>query len=256
MKRFLVVGVLGGLLMLPLPVNKMAAICLTTTDNGLLPVGVQPLVSDILKEWRAGSIVSRKEVLEYGLDSCFCAMPIPANVFRRMKGRSYKNDCTVRLSDLRYVRLLHYDFKGQVKLGELICNKSVSDDLVEIFRELFEHHYPIESVLLVDNFEANDEMSMRANNSSCFNYRVVKGSSKLSLHSQGRAIDINPLYNPCVRLRTHTVQPATGRRYANRKDNFPYKISPSDICYQLFVKHGFRWGGNWKTIKDYQHFER
>ena len=63
MKRFLVVGVLGGLLMLPLLVNKMAAICLTTTDNGLLPVGVQPLVSDILKEWRAGSIVSRKEVL-------------------------------------------------------------------------------------------------------------------------------------------------------------------------------------------------
>ena len=167
-----------------------------------------------------------------------------------MKGRSYKNDCTVRLSDLRYVRLLHYNFKGQVKLGELICNKSVSDDLVEIFRELFEHHYPIESVLLVDNFEANDEMSMRANNSSCFNYRVVKGSSKLSLHSQGRAIDINPLYNPCVRLRTHTVQPATGRRYATGKIISPIRFLPRTSvinCLSSMVFVGVAIGKQSKT---------
>ena len=73
------------------------------------------------------------------------------------------------------------------------------------------------------------------------------------------AIDINPLYNPCVRTRrdgSQFVQPATGAKYTNRKRTFPYKITTADLAYRLFKEHGFTWGGAWRTVKDYQHFEK
>ena len=71
--------------------------------------------------------------------------------------------------------------------------------------------------------------------------------------------DINPLYNPCVRRRkdgTLIIQPSTARPYTDRTRSFNYKITKSDLCYRLFIQHGFRWGGNWRTLKDYQHFEK
>jgi hypothetical protein len=73
------------------------------------------------------------------------------------------------------------------------------------------------------------------------------------------AIDINPLYNPCVRRKkdgTLLIQPETGKPYVDRKKLFRYKISRSDLCYRLFTRYGFRWGGDWRSLKDYQHFER
>ena len=84
------------------------------------------------------------------------------------------------------------------------------------------------------------------------------GSKRLSKHAQGIAIDINPLYNPCVTRKkdgTLIVEPSTGKPYINRNAKFPYKIKRGDLCYRLFIQHGFRWGGDWKSKKDYQHFE-
>ena len=100
---------------------------------------------------------------------------------------------------------------------------------------------------------------MQANNTSCFNFRRVAGSSKLSAHSRGMAIDINPLQNPCIRQRkdgSTSVQPATGRCYADRSKHWPYQIVRGDLCHRLFTEHGFKWGGAWRSVKDYQHFER
>jgi len=180
-------------------------------------------------------------------------------VFQRMLGKSYKYDCTVARADLRYLRIMHYDGKGREVQGELVCNKLIANDLLEIFKELHKQQYPIEQVRLIDDYDGDDERSMQANNTSCFNYRAIAGSTKLSKHSQGLAIDINPLYNPCVRHRKDgklSVEPQNGRPYANRKKTFPYKIDKNDLCYRLFTKHGFKWGGEWRSLKDYQHFER
>lgn len=101
-------------------------------------------------------------------------------------------------------------------------------------------------------------MSMEDNNTSCFNYRVVDGTSSLSKHAYGMAIDINPLYNPYVTYPKgkRRVSPAAGAVYADRNKDFPYKIDKNDLCYQLFTEHGFTWGGSWKTMKDYQHFQK
>ena len=180
-------------------------------------------------------------------------------VFLRMQGKSYKNGCTIPRSELRYLQLSHYDGKGNLCTGELVCNKMIANDLKEIFQELYRNRYPIERMRLIDDYDADDERSMQDNNTSCFNYRAIAGSKKLSKHSRGLAIDINPLYNPCVRRRadgTLSVEPSTASRYANRHRHFPHKIDKDDLCYRLFTKHGFKWGGSWRSLKDYQHFER
>ena len=180
-------------------------------------------------------------------------------VFQRMKGKSYSVGCTVKRSELRYLRLSYYDGAGKEQVGEIVCNKMIANDLKEIFQELYRQKYPIERMRLIDDYDGDDERSMQANNTSCFNFRVIAGSKKLSKHSQGLAIDINPLYNPYVKQRTNgpsVVQPATGRKYADRSKRWPYMIEKGDLCHRLFMQHGFKWGGSWRTMKDYQHFER
>jgi hypothetical protein len=99
---------------------------------------------------------------------------------------------------------------------------------------------------------------MRDNNTSCFCFRTVSGRQHLSYHARGLAVDINPLYNPYVRTGKdgkQIVEPATGKPYCDRKKDFQYKIDKNDLCYKLFLQNGFTWGGSWRTMKDYQHFE-
>ena len=189
----------------------------------------------------------------------FSVAPLSDSIFARMQGRSYPKGCTVPRSDLRHVRVLHVDANGKTHKGELVCSKAIAQDLVEIFRQLYQARYPIEKIRLIDDYDADDEQSMSDNNTSSFCYRTVSGSKKLSKHAQGMAVDINTRYNPYVRKGTdgrQLISPDNGRPYANRQNSYPYKIVKGDLLYRLFVQHGFRWGGNWRTMKDYQHFEK
>lgn len=213
-----------------------------------------------LHQWTPAAVVSDEAVKAYGIDSCFCAYPISDAIFSRMQGKSYKKNCTVPRSTLRYLRVLHRNVDGKTQLGEIVCNQSIANDLLDIFRELYKQGYKIERIVLIDDYDADDERSMSVNNTSCFNFRIVSGTTKLSKHAQGLAIDINPLYNPYVHLNNGKVEPANGKSYAtnrtaNRKVPVPF-INTSDLCYRLFIQHGFRWGGAWRTVKDYQHFDK
>ena len=171
-----------------------------------------------------------------------------------MRGVSYPDDAEVKLEDLRYLRLSYVDFNGKEQVGEMICNKAIADDLVDIFRELFEARYPIRSIRLIDEFNGDDEASMAADNTSCFNYRKKTGMRELSKHARGLAVDINPFENPYVR--PSRVRPAGASAYADRSKDFPHKIDKNDLCYRLFREHGFHWGGTWRSVQDYQHFEK
>ena len=153
----------------------------------------------------------------------------------------------------------HIDFQGQTRQGTIICNRKITNDLRAIFEALYKAKYPIERIRPISEYGNDDERSMQANNTSCYCYRTVEGSSKLSKHARGMAIDVNPLYNPCVKRKkdgTLLVQPSTGKPYVNRNKQFKYKITQQDLCYRLFVRHGFKWGGAWRSLKDYQHFEK
>lgn len=186
---------------------------------------------------------------------------IPEDIRAKMVGKSYADNIDENLVNfdmLRYVVIKYNDFDGNVQIGEIVCNEAIAQDLVEIFEELYEANYQIESVKLIDEFDADDDTSMEANNTSCFCYRVVDRTTKLSLHAYGRAIDLNPLYNPYVQFRDgeEYVCPSMSVEYADRNSDFPYKIDENDLAYKLFKEHGFAWGGAWNSCKDYQHFEK
>ena len=191
-------------------------------------------------------------------DDAFYAIPIPDEIFAKMQGKSYKDDCTIPRDDLRYIHVLHKNIEGETLEGEMVCSKLIAEDLLEIFRELYEQSYPIEKMRLIDEYDANDELSMTDNNSSCFNYRTISHTNKISKHGLGVAVDINTLYNPYTKVvdGERIIEPAAGAPYLDRDADFPYKIERGDLCYNLFISHGFEWGGDWPDRKDYQHFEK
>lgn len=186
----------------------------------------------------------------------FTAEPIPAKVEARMRGNSYpESGAAVSLGELRYLRLSYYDFNGVPQTGEMVCNAAIAQDLLEIFEALYEARYPIRSIRLVDDFGASDDASMLADNTSCFNYRVVPGQGNLSRHALGMAVDVNPFENPYID-RQGVIRPPEAERYVDRTADFPHKIDRDDLCCRLFREHGFVWGGSWTRSKDYQHFQK
>ena len=185
--------------------------------------------------------------------------PLSEEIIEKINGISYKENDNITLDDLRYVRLKYNDFGGEPQDGEMICNKDIAEDVVEIFYELYISGYQIEKIRLIDEYNGDDTASMIDNNTSCFNYRVVEGTSRISNHAYGLAIDLNPFYNPYITYNkdgTVNISPEGSEAYADRSASFPYKIDENDLAYKLFTAHGFKWGGNWNSVKDYQHFER
>ncbi|MBQ7477566.1 MAG: hypothetical protein IJT01_01510, partial [Selenomonadaceae bacterium] len=110
----------------------------------------------------------------------FYISKIDSQMFSRIKGKSYKDDCTLPLDDLRYLHLLHKDLHGKTREGELICNVYIAAPLLDIFMKLHEANYAIEKIRLIDEYDADDETSMRDNNSSCFNFRFISHTNKIS----------------------------------------------------------------------------
>lgn len=216
-----------------------------------------------------GAILNASSQLgqRYTLEEGFYCEPLSDSLRRYITGISYPStndteadsDLVITYDQLCYVHILHYDFDWNSTEGELICNEAIAQDLLEIFYELYRNEYQLEKVLLIDEYEGDDIASMEDNNTSCFNYRVVEGTNSLSRHAYGLAVDVNPLYNPYITYNgdgSENVSPAAAESYVDRSLSFPYKIDESDLCYKLFIRHGFTWGGNWNNSKDYQHFQK
>mgnify|MGYP002854228837 CR=1 FL=1 len=202
------------------------------------------------------SSAAAESATEVPLDTLayFTSSSIPDSVFLRMRGLSFRDDGPIRREDLRLVTILHKNASGETLRGEMVCNRLIAGDLLEIFLELFRVGYPIEKMRLVDEYGALDEASMLDNNSSCFNCRLIKGTRLMSKHSLGLAVDINPLYNPS--LKRGVVRPEGSGPYTDREADFPYKITRGDPCHKAFTSRGFVWGGSWAGSKDWQHFEK
>ncbi len=187
----------------------------------------------------------------------FYVSELPDSVWKNMQGKSYKEGCPVERKDLRYVHVMYVDFAGRSSEGELVVNKLIADDILDIFKQLYKAQYPIERIALIDEYDGDDEQSMSDNNTSAFNFRTIAGTDIVSEHGMGLAVDVNPFYNPQVKETENGVEvsPEDAISYADRSGDFLYKIDHEDLCYKLFTEHGFEWGGDWETGKDYQHFE-
>ena len=215
-----------------------------------------------------GEIIDDALIDPYDIGKYFTSTMIAEGdeIFNRIIDRSFRYNDNIALSDLRYIKLLHRNYDGQTQVGELIVNAAIEADIIDIFTQFYLNGYQIYSMYLIDNFwagdgDSSDYASIDVNNTSAFCYRTVTGSSNLSNHAYGLAIDLNPLENPYVRIDGDgygTSAHANAQAFNNNRSSaeMPHVIDHEDLAYQLFIQHGFTWGGDWNNPKDYQHFQK
>lgn len=153
-------------------------------------------------------------------------------------------------NNLDLVSVKYYGFDGKLHQGQIIVNKEIAKDIVDIFKVIEKTKFPVEKVVPIVEYNWSDEKSMNDNNTSSFNYRFISGSRILSMHANGLAIDINPKQNPYVK--NGTSIPA-GSEYKLKNMG---TIEPDSEIVKVFKEKGWTWGGDWKSLKDYQHFQK
>ncbi|ACY95741.1 M15 family metallopeptidase [Thermomonospora curvata] len=166
---------------------------------------------------------------------------------------SWREGCPVPPSRLRAIDMTHWGMDGKVHHGRLIVNASAAEDLVGVFRKLFDQKYPIERMEPVDKYRGSDFDSIEANNTSAFNCRQATGSGNWSQHAYGLAIDINPCQNPYVSASGHVAHKDCVK-FKDRSRKDPGVIHKGDAVVKAFAAIGWGWGGDWTGTKDYQHF--
>lgn len=217
----------------------------------------------------AGAIVEKATIDAQNLDVYFTSSELTEVQKEAMNGKSYIENPDISYDDLRYIKVLHYNFRHQIQVGELVVNQAIAEDCRQIFMELFQEEYEIHSMYLIDRYYEKDQArngeqvdisSINDDNTSAFHYRKIAGTEVLSNHAYGMAIDINPLENPYVKetdLQQTVASPYKDyNSYKDRTAQRAHMISKDDACYRIFKAHGFQWGGEWNGNKDYQHFEK
>lgn len=203
---------------------------------------------------------------------------IDDNIKKRMKKSMPEGTTEITYDDLSYLKIPYWGFDGKEYTGEMIVRKELADEMLLIFQELYKEKYPIYKMILIDDVPiVNPENdldwnSIEDNNTSAFCYRNGTGSNTTSYHGYGQAIDINPLINPYVKnvgdQSSHSV--SNNCKYISRElstwtDNAPNwgleiakkaNIDTNTKIYDIFIKYGWTWGGDWNSPKDYQHFEK
>lgn len=154
------------------------------------------------------------------------------------------------IKDQVLLTVLYYGFDDKIHQGQIVIHKELAADIKMIFTLALKEKFPFQSVIPVSQFDWDDNKSMKANNTSGFNYRNAAGSKSLSQHAFGRAVDINPFLNPYIK---NNISLPLGSQY---KPGKPGTLSHNSLLVKAFLNSGWIWGGNWKTIKDYQHFQK
>lgn len=179
---------------------------------------------------------------------------IPDDIFQLMDQVSYQKNDIIQREDLRLLDLTYVDFNHEIQYGQMIVHKEVAEEVLEIFEILFNNQYNIDKIRLVHYYKADDNLSMADNNTHAFNFRYITGGSSLSNHAYGLAVDINPMQNPYIY--GNLVLPEGSEAYIDRNIYQMGMIQKNDILYQAFTSRGWSWGGDWNSLKDYQHFEK
>ncbi len=182
----------------------------------------------------------------------WAATPISSSLATFMTGRSWHAGCPVGFDHLRDVHVSFLNFSRHREVGELIVNRDAVPAVVAAFRWMYEHGALVRQMRLVDYLNGDDERSMRADNTSAFNCRLVPGTTVWSQHSFGRAVDVNPLENP--EIQHGVIDPPTARRFADRSQQLVGMIHRGDVVWTAFARVKWTWGGQWHSLKDYQHF--
>ena len=152
--------------------------------------------------------------------------------------------------------LTHLGFDGRARTEELVVNAAVAEDVVGVFERLYAERFPIQRMLLIDEYRGDDDASMAANNTSAFSCRPVAGSDRWSDHAYGQAVDINPVQNPYV-VGTD-VRPLAAAAFLSADRGAaatpaPGVIRDGDVVRTTFERIDWEWGGLYADPDD-QHF--
>jgi hypothetical protein len=178
--------------------------------------------------------------------------PIDRTLAARMTGVSWRPACPVSLRDLRVVTAGHWDFAGRVRTGRVIVHRDAAADVLSVLRRLYAARFPLRRMVPVDAYGGSDFRSIEADNTSAFNCRYVVGTRRWSEHAYGRAIDVNPIENPFV-SGGRTSHPASVS-FLERTPCRAGMACPGNTLVRAFAAIGWAWGGEWASVKDYQHF--
>lgn len=176
---------------------------------------------------------------------------LTSGVLRDRLADSWRMGCPVELADLCLLEVPHVVMTGGSSVGEMVVNGAVADALLDVFAELYAMGFPIERMDLIDAYGGDDNASMAANNTSAFNCRIIPGTSQLSQHAYGLAVDLNPALNPYM-FNAESVLPPGSEKYLDRSLDVPGMIGGRVV--EAFAAIGWSWGGAWDGLKDYHHF--
>ena len=172
---------------------------------------------------------------------------------KRVVARStWRPDCPLPLSELRYATFSFWGFDDRPHTGEMIVNADAAKDLVGVLRTLYKARFPIEEMRVRRAGEIDAPPTGDINNTDVFDCRPATGGSTWSQHAYGLAIDINPFHNPY--LKGDLVVPELAEAYLDRDWHRPGMIQPGDVVTRAFADIGWGWGGEWNSLKDWQHF--
>lgn len=227
--------------------SLLLAVCLLSGCGPVVPRDVPPAGSTLTS---ARPVIPQRGPFRHTGRREFRSRTTPVTAARL--GRSHRAGCPTAVSDLRLVEVTHLGFDGRPHQGQLVVHRTHAAGTVQVFRRLYQARFPVQRMVTVEQYDGDDGRSMAANNTSAYNCRAVAGGTGWSEHAYGTALDINPVQNPYVR--GSDVQPAAGRTYLDRGNVRPGMAVAGDVVVLAFADVGWGWGGDFRTLKDYQHF--
>jgi hypothetical protein len=126
---------------------------------------------------------------------------------------------------LPYPMLLSWDLSKEVR--KLTCHKLVAESLEKVLKAILAHYGDLAGV----------KQSRMHLFGGCYNYRPIGGSTRLSTHAWGAAIDLDPGHNP----RDKPYDESLG-------------MMPTAVV-ALFEAEGWKWGGRFISRPDCMHFQ-
>jgi hypothetical protein len=174
---------------------------------------------------------------------------VPADVLARS---SWTKNCPVAAADLRYLTVTFRGFDGLAHTGELLVNAKVAGKLVTVFGRLFAADFPIERMRISSAAELNAPPTGDDNITEAYACRPVRGQKAWSQHAYGLAVDLNPFQNPYHK--GEVVLPELAGAYLDRATVRPGMAQPNATAVRAFAAIGWKWGGDYRSLKDYMHF--
>lgn len=193
------------------------------------------------------------DVLPPPADGAFAATvsPVSPEVLERM-GQTWSPSCPVALADLRYLTVSFVGFDDRPHTGELVVAASVADDVVAVFRRLYQHRFPIEEMRLPTTADLTAPPTGDGNNTAGYVCRKARGQQRYSAHAYGTSVDVNPFQNPY--RRRDLVLPELAGAYLDRSWVRPGMHLAGGPAVEAFMSFGWTWGGSWRSTKDPMHF--